>query len=47
MIDTIEDAVITVLVVLGSLTGLTAAVLWLWSWWGDDPLGLNGVFKGE
>lgn len=45
--DSVEDAVVLALIVMGSLAALSLAAWGLWCWWGDDPLGINGLFKGE
>jgi hypothetical protein len=47
MIDRIEDAAVLLLVTAGSLAAVTLAVWWVWVWLGDDPLGFDGMFKGE
>lgn len=47
MIDAIEDAAVILLVATGSLAALSLAAWLLWAWLADDPLGINGCFRGE
>lgn len=44
MSDRIEDVAVVLLVVAVSVAAISLAV---WLWIGDDPLGINGLFKGE
>lgn len=44
MSDRIEDVVVVLLVVAVSVAAISLAV---WLWLGDDPFGLDGIFKGE
>lgn len=47
MTDRIEEAAVLLLVTAGSLAALTLAAWWVWLWLGDDPLGINGLFRAE
>jgi hypothetical protein len=47
MIDALEDVVVTLLIVAGSLAAVMLAAWQFWVWLGDNPLGINGLFRAE
>ena len=47
MSDAIQDAIVTVLVALASLTLVSLAAWVGYLYLCDDPFGLDGVFRGE